>query len=698
MRLQVLIPLLLGLVALPGLVTAIVIAATIGRSASVGAADLQSINLTLSLGFAGVAAATLGAWLLLHRLVFSPLQHLSREARSLSITPQDRPPSVPRPALIANVVAGVGELSRALARTKVETDAKVLEATSAAAEQKQRLEAILLDLAEGVIVCNLEHRIILYNEAARRMLGLREVTGLGRPLFAILTREPILHSMQILMRRGEQAEPERSARRFMVSTVDFGTLIETRMNLVREANKGVTGYVLSFQDIGAQVESLTVRDQLLREVMVDWRRPIANLSAAIETFTSADDLTASERAGFEDILRKEIGYLLGRFNDAAKRIDRLDAGPWGFADVYSADLFRAAERVVAEERDLKLSHVGLPGWIAADSHSLALTVAHLVKHLHAETGRNEFDLGVSQSKSFIYLDIGWVGEAIRSDTLDTWLDEPIKGTLANRTARQVIERHGGELWSTEAPNGGALLRLPLRPAEMPEFSKDSDSIAPRPEYYDFDLFRTSPPSLADAKLRELRYVVFDTETTGLMASQGDELLSIGAVHVVNGRLLTSETFERLIDPGRDIPPLSTSIHGITEPMVRGKPPARIVLPQFRKFAGDSVLVAYNIAFDMKFLTKRQQEAGVVFDNPVLDALLLAVHLFPDHPDPSLSSMARFFDIEVTGRHTALGDAMMTAAVWLRLIEGLEQKGVTTFGEAVTISDRMLAQRRLGDKF
>ena len=176
------------------------------------------------------------------------------------------------------------------------------------------------------------------------------------------------------------------------------------------------------------------------------------------------------------------------------------------------------------------------------------------------------------------------------------------------------------------------------------------------------------------------------------------MLSIGAVQVLNGRILTGETFERLINPERDIPASSIRFHGITSEMVECKPPARIVLPQFRSFVGDAILVGYNISFDMMFLHKRQEEAGVTFDNPALDALLLAIYVFPDHPDPSLSSMANFLEIEVEGRHTALGDAMMTAAVWVRLIEGLEKKGVTTFGEAVEISNRMLQERRLNEKF
>lgn len=661
---------------------------------------MQTINPLLSITFVIAIVTGVLSWYLAHRYLLSPLAAIAREAQRLTLTPTDRGVVVVNDGAMPEIVAAVAGLGKAFTNQHASTNARVQEAASLAESQKRRLEAILLDLTEGVIVCNRDHRIILYNEAARRILGLREMTGLGRPLFGVLAKDPVIHTLDILLRsEGGQGDV---ARRFMVATADLGTLVETRMSLVREASGEHAGYVLSFQDIGPQMESLGQRDNLLREVMVEWRRPIANLSAAIETFTDAGDLTAAERTAFEEILRKEIAQLSSRFMEAAKRFDRLDLGHWGTADVHSVDLFRAVEKLISADSGVSIRLVGLPMWIHADSHSLSLTLAHLIGHLALDKGVRSIDLGMSRSGARAYVEIGWIGEPVFSDTLDHWLDDPIKGAIASRTARQIIERHGGEVWSTQAGDGSAVLRVPLRPSDRPqepaEVEQSAAGNAPRPEYYDFDLFRASPTSISDARLKELRYVVFDTETTGLQPSQGDELLSIGAVHVVNGRILTGETFERLINPERDIPPLSTRFHGITAGVVAGKPPARIVLPQFRAFAGDAVLIAYNIAFDMAFLTKRQDEAGVVFDNPVLDALLLAIHVFPDLPDPSLSSMASFLEIQVEGRHTALGDALMTAAVWVRLIEGLEKKGVTTFGEAVAISDRMLQERRLKEKF
>jgi DNA polymerase-3 subunit epsilon len=117
------------------------------------------------------------------------------------------------------------------------------------------------------------------------------------------------------------------------------------------------------------------------------------------------------------------------------------------------------------------------------------------------------------------------------------------------------------------------------------------------------------------------------------------------------------------------------------------------LPQFKSFIGDSVLVAYNAAFDMKFLENGAGQAGVKFDNPVLDALLLSVYLQPDVSDFSLTAAAERLGVEVIRRHTAIGDAMTTAAIFVKLLDLLRARGIETLGQAAMISSRMMEQRR-----
>jgi len=205
----------------------------------------------------------------------------------------------------------------------------------------------------------------------------------------------------------------------------------------------------------------------------------------------------------------------------------------------------------------------------------------------------------------------------------------------------------------------------------------------RPEFYDFDLFQTSDQTsaLEDRLLGDLTYTVFDTETTGLNPSEGDQIIQIGAARCVNGKLLKQESFEQLVNPERLIPAATIPIHGITQEMVRGKPTITEVLPAFYAFAQDTVLVAHNAAFDMRFLQLQERNTGLKFDHPVLDTLLLSAVVHPNQESHRLEAIAERFNITVLGRHTALGDALVTAEVWLRLIPLLQAMGITTLRQA-----------------
>ena len=88
-------------------------------------------------------------------------------------------------------------------------------------------------------------------------------------------------------------------------------------------------------------------------------------------------------------------------------------------------------------------------------------------------------------------------------------------------------------------------------------------------------------------------------------------------------------------------------------MLEGKPTIAKVLPAFHAFAQDTVLVAHNAAFDMRFLQLKEAATGIVFDQPVLDTLLLSAVVHPNQESHRLEEIAARFDVTVLGRHTAL---------------------------------------------
>jgi DNA polymerase-3 subunit epsilon len=223
----------------------------------------------------------------------------------------------------------------------------------------------------------------------------------------------------------------------------------------------------------------------------------------------------------------------------------------------------------------------------------------------------------------------------------------------------------------------------------PAAEKPAVALQPsRPEFFDFDLFAQEAldPELDQRKLAELAYTVFDTETTGLVPGT-DEIACIGAIRIVNGRVLHQDSFEQFVDPGRPMSEESARITGIDAAMLLGQPRIEQVLPRFQQYCEETVLVAHNAAFDMRFLQVLEARTGVRFTQPVLDTLLLCEVLHPNTAGRSFEETAARFGVPVIGRHTALGDAMMTGEIFVKMIPLLAAVGVVTLKDAREASQR-----------
>jgi DNA polymerase-3 subunit epsilon len=588
---------------------------------------------------------------------------------------------------LGDLAAAVDELAADRARALAEVDAAVGEAKAGVEEERKRLAALVSELDQAVLVCNRDGRILLYNAAAQALLGGAakgdaSLLGLGRSVFGIIDRNLVLHAVESMERQ--------HGTHFVTATPD-GRLLRVQAAPVRGAGEGdasLGGYVLLISDVTEAVDVAAGQVALFQNLVEGTRSALANMRAAIETLIEHPEMDAARRARFAGIIRDEAVRLSDRLHGITADVSERLKVRWPLEEMRGEDLLTLARSRIERRAPLpvKLESVDPELWLRVDSFSMAQGLAYLARRLKDEFDVREVRFRLVPAAGHAQLDLIWRGAPLATETAFAWQNDPftLGGEDSPLSLAQVIERHGGEAWhQRDLPAQLAYFRflLPLAPARSAAHAPPR--LASRPEFYDFDLFRRSPATdaLDDRPLADLAYTVFDTETTGLDPAQGDEIIAVGAVRIVNGRLLAGETFESLIDPRRGLSEASIAVHGITPDMLAGQPAIEHVLPRFRRFAEETVLVGHNAAFDMRFLQLKEAQTGVRFDQPVLDTLLLSAAVHPESRSHGLEEIAERLGVAVVGRHTALGDALVTAEVFLRLLPLLAERGIRTLAEA-----------------
>ncbi|MDP3440456.1 MAG: exonuclease domain-containing protein [Azonexus sp.] len=649
--------------------------------------------------------------IVLHKLFKQYVEGLLRMAETLRLmlganrnfrVNLDGPPEVQQLASAANDLAQQRDV------LMDDVDAQIARAKASVEEEKNRLAALMSELAQAVVVCNLDGRILLYNNRARLQFkalaqGPTSVSGgtligLGRSIFSILEKNQVEHAQEVIRQR---LHVGKTAIANFITTTRSGQLLRAQMVPVlaagaataSEAESAMSGYVLTVENITRSIEQEARRDQVLHSLTEGSRAALGNIRAAVANLIDYPDMESELRERFVHVVDDEAAKMSQRLDQTMADFSDSMKTRWPLEDILGIDIIAAAQRRIDDKLQLpsKTEELDDTLWIKADNFSLVFALVFLAAKLQDHYSPRELRLRLTREGKLAYLDLIWAGPAMSSETFYTWEMESMQigSETTPLSLRDVVDRHGGEIWyQREKAAHRAFFRfvLPVATPEMAQEPEERKRGSGRPEYYDFDLFNFADKSIdLDRKLSELTYTVFDTETTGLEPSKGDEIIQIGAARIVNSRLLHQEVFDQIIDPECPLKPASIPIHGITEDMVRGKPTIDLVLPSFYAFCEDTVLIAHNAAFDMRFLQLKEERTGIKFSQPVLDTLMLSAVVHPNQESHKLDVILERLGIQIGSRHNALEDALATATVFLKLVPLLEEQGITTVRQALEAS-------------
>jgi DNA polymerase-3 subunit epsilon len=633
-----------------------------------------------------------------------PTLKLAESARLItSVNPEHRAELQNASKEIQYLATIINQFADAFAALKQDVEGKIAASQASLDEERTRLAALMSELPNGVIVCNTDGQILLYNQQAQELMKSdpqasagedksQGLLGLGRSIFSILDRDPIVHGLEMLYKCHESGRTKMVNHSMM--TLHTGRYLRVNMAPFfseKEHKKVISGVVLTLEDMTQQIEADSRRDMLIQSLIDEQQADLGDIRASITTILEGPELNPEELYNYRKRIDQASSKLQRTINEARANYAGHLHSLRKTENVLADNLLDVISNNIREHFELKVTALAPAGiWLQLDSYSMVQAISHLAGLLNTHPTINELlltltsnDLGDNE------LVIAWPGAEASQELLDSWQNTPLisdaKGQLLN--FKDTVENLSGSIAPLNGSNSdytGVMITLP--PVERDQRLSMQSEVEHRPLSYEFDLFnRGNLEGMGDIPLNKLTYVVFDTETTGLKPTQGDQIIQLGAIRIVNGQLLYHETIDQLVDPKRFVPPESVAIHGIDPALLKGQPTIDKILPHFHNFAENSVLVAHNAAFDMRFLELQEEKTGLIFTNPVLDTLLLSSIIHPNQDSHSLEGLAKRLNVTIVGRHTALGDAIVSGEVLLKLIPLLEAHEIYTLSDALAAS-------------
>ena len=438
----------------------------------------------------------------------------------------------------------------------------------------------------------------------------------------------------------------------------------------------------------SQIESDSRRDTLIQSLIDEQQKDLEEIRDSITNILGRPKLDPEELHNYRKKIDQASQALQDKVSTArenyALHLHALSKNE----NVLAGNLLDVISKNIFERFAIKVTTLAPKGiWLQLDSYSMVQAISHLAGLLNTHTSISEILMTLTTTEDqSTELVIAWPEASASQTLIETWQTTPLltdtKGNLL--TFKDTVESLSGRISSLSESGGettGIMVVFP--PIDQGRRLAIQCEVEHRPVSYEFDLFnRGEWKELGQTPLRKLTFVVFDTETTGLNPSKGDEIIQVGAIRIVNEQLLYHEVIDQLVDPKRSVPQESVAIHGIQPVLLQGQPTIEEVLPHFHTFVENSVMVAHNAAFDMRFLQLQEEKTGIIFDNPVLDTLLLSSVIHPNQESHSLDDLAERLNVTIVGRHTALGDAIVTGEVLVKMIPLLEAHEIYTLADAL----------------
>ena len=371
----------------------------------------------------------------------------------------------------SRALAGVvNDLVRQRAALRADIEAKVREASREVDQERSRLAALMSELTQSVVVCNLDGRVLLFNARARIQfraladgpaVGGAELLGLGRSIYALFDRKLVAHALESVQQRLQRGAASPSAQ--FVTSTRGGQLLRVQLAPVRapqddgsgrdDPEPVIAGFVLMLDNITRDFADESERDRMLHSLTESSRASLGNLQAAVELLEEPD-LDAPTRERFQAVVRDEAAAMARRIQELSSHTTQTLKTRWPLEDMLGADLVAAALRRIEATAGCRTAADEVDGalWLKVDSFSLIQALAYLAGRLVDEYGIKLIQLRLQPAGARAQLDLVWIGQAMSTETVMGWETDAIRvgADSSALTVRDVVERHGGAFWFESA--------------------------------------------------------------------------------------------------------------------------------------------------------------------------------------------------------------------------------------------------------
>ncbi|HRI93739.1 MAG TPA: DNA polymerase III subunit epsilon, partial [Accumulibacter sp.] len=332
------------------------------------------------------------------------------------------------PPEVRQLAAATNDLAQQRDGLLDDVETQIAAAKASVEEEKNRLAALMSELAQAVVVCNLDGRILLYNSRARlqfralaqgstTLAGGGALIGLGRSIFSILERNQIDHALEVARQRLQKGAGTAIAN--FITTARGGQLLRVQLVPVLSIaddspSDAISGYVLTVENITRNLEQESRRDQVLQSLTDGSRGSLANIRVAVGNLMDYPDMEAAVRERFVGIVSDEVVRMSQRLDQTMNEFADSLKTRWPLEDVLGIDIIAAAQRRIEEQLGLptKTEEIDDALWLRAESFSLVFSICCLAFRLIEHYQIKELRFRLQPFGKLAYLDVIWAGHAM----------------------------------------------------------------------------------------------------------------------------------------------------------------------------------------------------------------------------------------------------------------------------------------------